>query len=492
MRGAASLQRAGPLVWLLLAGGAALVVGAVLAGASTALAAVTGIALIVAVLMVWTREPRRLLIVLLFMLMPLDISKAFVAPDQAFFSPGLYVTPAQFVAVLLSLVWLLHQLFAERRLPRPGGLGLLVLLYLAWLWFSAWRSPQGSLALASAMAYTLCMVGWFAASQLIRDATDLRWALGAAALMVLLELGYVAAQMATQSTLPLPGSKSQLGAAMLTFGGAGFAFRPAGFFSHPNVLGHHMVVVLPAALALVLLGRRFLTWRVRLLALAVLVASSLMLLLTLSRGGWAAAVLGGFAVVVVFARVGVLKPHQLAGLSLLCVIGAVTAVAAYPQLLLRLTGSDERSIESRVLLSDQALTIIRANPVMGVGYGGYNRASFAYNGPLYATVSADFQEQLHKVVVHNGYLLLAAELGIPAMLLFIVIFLGFVRLPWPLHRWRDPAWLALAIGLSAGLLGQLLYVSSDNYYADVRVFMLWLSAGLLQAVVRIGTREAEA
>jgi hypothetical protein len=145
-----------------------------------------------------------------------------------------------------------------------------------------------------------------------------------------------------------------------------------------------------------------------------------------------------------------------------------------------------------VLQSDQALTIIRANPLTGVGYGAYNRASFEYQGPLWSTVSPDFQEQLRKVVVHNGYLLLAAELGIPTTLLFVYVFFAFVRLPWPLHRWRDPALLGLAVGLCGSLMGQMLYVSSDNYYADIRVLMLWVTAGLMQATVRLGTQAPAA
>jgi hypothetical protein len=29
----------------------------------------------------------------------------------------------------------------------------------------------------------------------------------------------------------------------------------------------------------------------------------------------------------------------------------------------------------------------------------------------------------------------------------------------------------------------MLFLSADNFYADVRVFMIWLTAGLLQALV---------
>lgn len=485
-----ALARPGPWLWALLAGALALPVGLLLAGASTTLVALLVLALGGGTVAVWTREPRRLMVVALFATLPLDISKALVAPEQQFYSPGLYLMPAQIVGLGLLLMWLLQRLFAERRLPglqRPDGL---VLLFLALLWWSAWRSPQGFLALASAAAYSLYVVAAWGAARSIRDTTDLRLALLTTATMVLLELLHVAAQMATQSLLPLPGSKSEMGVSLLNFGGEGFAFRPSGFFPHPNTLGHHMTMVLPVALALVLLGRSRLPARPWWLAVAVLLAGAAMLLLTLSRGGWASGILGGSVVIGLLAWLGVLNRRHLAGLVLTVLVGAVAVVSAYPQILLRLTGSDSRSLESRVLQSDQALTIIRANPLAGVGYGAYNRASFEYQGPLWSTVSQDFQEQLRKVVVHNGYLLLAAELGIPTTLLFVYVFFAFVRLPWPLHRWRDPSLLGLAVGLCGSLMGQMLYVSSDNYYADIRVLMLWVTAGLMQATVRIGTQAA--
>ena len=257
----AEAARPGPWLWGLLACGLALMTGMLFAGASPTLLVLLVMALGGGAVMVWTREPRRLLIVALFATLPLDISKAVVAPEEHFYSPGFYLLPTQILGVLLLGLWLLQRLLGERRLPDLGRLDLLMLLFLALLWWSAWRSPQGFLALASAAAYSLYVIAGWAAARSIRDSLDLGLALGATAFMVLLECLHVAAQMATQSPLPLPGAKSELANAMLTFGGEGFAFRPSGFFGHPNTLGHHMVMVLPVALALLLLGRRHLASR---------------------------------------------------------------------------------------------------------------------------------------------------------------------------------------------------------------------------------------
>jgi len=49
--------------------------------------------------------------------------------------------------------------------------------------------------------------------------------------------------------------------------------------------------------------------------------------------------------------------------------------------------------------------------------------------------------------------------------------------------------MTLAVGIAGSLAGQALYLSSDNYYADTRLFLMWLSIGLLRTTVRLGTEQ---
>jgi len=464
-----------------LAGSVAL--AAVLAEPSVALAVAAAVALLGALAVVLWRSPRQALIAALFFLAPIDISKALFPPLQRFYSPGLYLTLGQVVLLLLFALWIARRALLERRLPPLTGLDVLAFAFLAIVWERAIGSAQGTLALASAASYSLAVLAFYVASHALEAAADLRLALRATLAVLLLEAVYVLAQLATSSPLPLPGSKLVPLGGTVTFGGAGEAYRPSGFLSHPNALAHHMTLLLPPALALVLLGPRRLPQRVWLGALLALGAGGAMLLVTLSRGGWASFVLGATLVGVVFLRRGLLTPRQMGAAAVALGVAAVAFVAAYPQVLLRLTAPDDRSTESRLLLADQALTIIRANPWFGVGFGGYNRAAYEFISPTFGTISEDYQQQLLMLVVHNHYLLLAAELGIPAMLFFAYLLWRWLRLPWTAPQWPDVASYALAIGLAGSMLSQMLFLNSDNYYADIRVFLLWLTAGVLQAVV---------
>ena len=174
------------------------------------------------------------------------------------------------------------------------------------------------------------------------------------------------------------------------------------------------------------------------------------------------------------------------------VLAAAIGIALYPSILLRLTGPDDRATESRLILNNQAIAIIQTAPITGVGFGSYNRAAYETIAPAFALISPEYQQSLLRLVVHNHYLLLAAELGIPTALFFLLLLASFTRVPWSVPRWHDPALYALAIGLVGSVLAQMLFLNSDNYYADIRIFMLWLMLGTLRGVCRTARHAARA
>ncbi len=471
-----------PLAWGLAAVLGALVLAAAVGGDSAAV----GVGLIgllgIGAWLAWGRQPRRMLVAGLYFLAPIDVSKAIVAPLDRFFSPGLYLTVGHVVLLMLALLWAGRRVLVERRGLPFSRLDGYALVFFGWMFARSLGTPQGTLATASAVAYGLAVLAFYVASHAIETQADMRLALRAAAAGVAAELLLTMAQLATHTPIALPGAKVMGASEILTFGGAGEAFRPSGFFVHPNSLADHMTLVIPPAFALLLLGRRRLAARVWWAAAAVLLACTAMLLVTLSRGGWAAALLGGGWVVWRALRGGLLRPRHIAQMALAGIAAVVVAVAVYPQLLLRLTAPDDRSTESRLLLNDQAFTIIKAHPWIGVGYGGYNRAAYEHIAPAFANVSEEYQQALLQLVVHDHYLLVAAELGLPATAWLVFLLSRFVLLPRPWNAWPDPSAFALAIGLSGAMVTQVLFLASDNYYADIRLFMIWLTAGTLQAL----------
>lgn len=444
-------------------------------------------------------EMRLVLLASVFFLTPVDISKGLLTPavtrfyaSGPFYSPGFYLWVSQLALVALLIVWLGKRLLLARRWPPMTGLDWLALAYVGVIWSRSIGTPQGALSIGTAASYTLCVLAFYVVSHAIQSMTDLRVVIKASLVIFFLTFAYVCTQQITQLPLPFPSSKVLAFGAAVSFEGEGVIFRPSGFMLHPNALAHYTIIVLPPAVALCLLGPSRLPRRAWLLAMATVGCAAAMLLMTLSRGGWFSAILSVSAVVVVYARKGIVTPRQLAYAAVCAVIGAIVLVTVYPTILLRLTAPDGRSLESRVLLADMAFTIIKANPWIGVGFGEYNRAAFEYLSPLYASVSSDYQFGLRQLVVHNHFLLIAAELGLPAMMLFVYVLWRFFRMPWPLDRWRDPGAFAIALGLAAAVVGETFFFNSDNYYADIRIFMFWISAGVLQALTLLATREQAA
>ncbi|MET3373555.1 O-antigen ligase [Variovorax boronicumulans] len=432
---------------------------------------------------------RRSLIAALLILAPIDVSKALIAPlvttfyaAGPYFSPGLYISLAHLALLALLIFWLGRRIIVERKLPPLTALDCLAFTYLCFIWIRSISSEQGILAVGSAISYSLAVLAFYVASHSIEDIKDIRVVIFTSALVLAAMFFHVALQTVSQQPWPLPGSKAGAAGAIVDFGGNASAFRPSGFFIHPNVLAHYIVIILPPAFALAMLGPLRLPEKIWWSAVIASMAAGLMLLVTLSRGGWASAIVGCGAVMFFYVRCGLISRRKLGFIIAAVAIGTVILLLVYPNIILRLTAPDNRSLESRVLLTDMALTIIKNNPFLGVGFGGFNRAGFEYAAPLYANISPEYQLGVRQLVVHNHFLLIASELGVPAMLFFVYFLWRLIKQAFPISQWKDPAIFAIAIGLMAAVLAQALFFNSDNYYVDIRIFMFWLAAGFLQAL----------
>jgi O-antigen ligase len=93
------------------------------------------------------------------------------------------------------------------------------------------------------------------------------------------------------------------------------------------------------------------------------------------------------------------------------------------------TGSDEGS--GRLLVWKRALIIATAHPLLGVGPNAFLTAygDFLENNKFPEELSREFTDVGKWQTVHNTYLLVLLELGIPGLILFLIInFLSFKNL----------------------------------------------------------------
>jgi O-antigen ligase len=255
----------------------------------------------------------------------------------------------------------------------------------------------------------------------------------------------------------------------------GATYRAGGTLGSPNTAGSVLALLLPSALVFATLpvGR----YR-RALAFAALVVGVPALMLTGSRGAWIAFLVGGLLVGAWAVRVNAVAPR--AALA----AGAVVVLVALPvggMVTQRLTSDDRGSSASRISMARLAIEIIRDRPILGVGVNNVGVNIPRYAGP-------EFTRQFI-FTIHNKYLLVASEAGIPALLAFLWFLGATVARGSRCLAARDLLVSGVAAGLLAGLVGHILNMTVDIFASRAQVQALWFVAGLLAALAAMTAQE---
>jgi len=440
----------------------------------------------------WLGDIKRVTLFMLILTSPIDISKALIV-EGGVYSPGLSLYLSDFFFLVLLALWGFRHFIILRAPLIFDRQHRVALIFLGWLWFGAFYSQHVMSGVLAAVTYTKYFLTYYLLTQVIRRPKDLRLVLVAVFFGFLLQVLYFSAQFVSGSALEIQGAKATHLGTQLVFESAGglHAFRPSGFLHHPNVLADYLVFLLPTAAGLVLLGKKVIGRKAWLAAFIMLMVGAGMIIITLSRGGWIALAIAALFFIVVGLRRRLVTRHHVMGLITAALVGAAVVAVVYPAAYLRITQSDQRSGESRLIMIDQALLIVRSNPLFGVGLGGYNQAAQNYTPDSFSYVSTYFQDEIRKGVVHNKYLLFTAEHGLIGICLFLYMIWTFFRLLFPITRWRSQLEFALALGLSASIVGQMVFYLFDHFYADVRMAMLWITFGVYHSLAQMQTQTPE-
>jgi O-antigen ligase len=255
--------------------------------------------------------------------------------------------------------------------------------------------------------------------------------------------------------------------------GSSGGMRIGGTIGVPNVAGAYLSIMLifAASTLFVNLGRAH-----RWLVLAVIGFGSAALICTFSRGGWIALIVG--MVVLCFSiwrQRGVSLKAPIAAIALL----ALVYLPFQSAISSRLFGDDKGSAGARVPLNMLALRMIADNPILGVGANNFTVAMKQY-------VTSDFRHEW-LWAVHNKYLLVFVETGIGGLLAYLAFLLGTMRKGWQCWRFQDSLLSPLALGLTAGIAGNMVHQSVDLFRDRPIQQLLWLVAGLLAAMYRLCT-----
>jgi O-antigen ligase len=385
--------------------------------------------------------------------------------------------------------------------------GCLIVLYAMWLGEvlgggsqSRWRAPIGLcippllylasvvLSLTVARDVTLSSYELFMLLQIfllylyivstVRGDGEVLLLVAALLFGLVFESLFILAQRYLGPGFHLPGITNRIDAGIAA---SGLSTRLGGTLGSPNTAGSYLALLLPVALAVTIapLARRY-----KLLAAVGFVLGVAALVDTLSRGGWIAfAISCGLVCLVAVQRrwLPLVIPAAVAGV--LAMVMLISALPLQHAVLRRLTGNDYGSAHSRVDLAHMAENVIRDHPVFGVGANNY-----ALVLPQYET--ARFSQAWH-YTVHDKYLLVWAETGIVGLVAFLGFLLSTVGRGARAVRQSNRLRAILALGLTAGVVGQFAHMSVDLFHNRPQVESLWLAAALITVLWVNARREEE-
>jgi hypothetical protein len=260
--------------------------------------------------------------------------------------------------------------------------------------------------------------------------------------------------------------------------GAGTISRVGGTIGSPNKLASYIGLILPINFALFFapISRSYKLF----LLLPVFLMTSGLELLTYSRGGWVGLGTGGAITLYwCLARITKRKAVSFILLSIFLVTFFITSITLIESVRRRLFEEDYGTAYTRIPMALVASNMIYHNPWLGVGLVNYTSVSSAYDRSREA-ISYTFP-----MPVHNEFLLLAAELGLPALGLFllilIVVFLQLIRIG---RSCADPVIPYVAIGFFGGLVAWCVHYQFEFAYV-VMLVEIWAYVGVIQAMSKV-------
>lgn len=252
-------------------------------------------------------------------------------------------------------------------------------------------------------------------------------------------------------------------------------YRPGWIVGDPNYFTVDALLFTPVAL--LLLQQKQPRWQ-RLYCLGCLAITLAALLFSASRGGFIGLVAG--------CLLFLLRSRQRVRNSIL--VFATIAVLSLPmqispvQRLLHPTRSDQDAQQTRLAVWSGGLKMIADHPIFGVGLDNYRIAT-----PTYVDFTKIPVGESGFRVAHNSYLEIAAELGLPALLVFVGILVSTFRSLGRVYRAAmssgDEFLRRVALGMQAGILGAavaMIFVSGQ--YQKMFWFSIFISACLPQLV----------
>ena len=409
---------------------------------------------------------QKLLLAVIILEIPIQIDKSYLYNEEAAsFSAlgGFNISLTTLCLFALYALWLAELLAMpqpEQGSPKPVSVSKAPFLYVTIVALSIFVASDAMLALFEVNLLVQALLIFIYVAFRVRTPQDVRY------VMLVLMIGLFL-QCILMGILAITRESFAIGTVTARID---FGTRVGGTVGSPNSTASYFTLLLASLLGF---SCTPVSRPLRRASLLIFGLGALAILLTLSRGG-----LTGFVIsMMVFCLVAWRMQWLSIKVPLLLLLFSLIPLWLYgDQLALRLFGDDDGAASARLPLMRLALRMIGDHPILGVGAN-----NFATVWNPYLTPDITF-EWIH--TVHNKYLLVWTETGILGLCAFLGFLLSTVRRGWRIVQWNDPRYSPLALGLTAGIIGQMVHMNVDLFTGRSQVQMLWLVAGLITAMTR--------
>ena len=236
---------------------------------------------------------------------------------------------------------------------------------------------------------------------------------------------------------------------------------------NPNLLAGFLVMIMALACGL---GCKAKEMKNRLLFLFLFILFGACLGLTYSRGAWISV---GF----VIALYGVLYNKRILWLLLLVPVALYLAHDGFTERLMSIFNPTDTSSTLRIALWESTVAMIVDKPLLGIGWGAYWLVYPQYDFFIQDATTTIFH-------AHNMYLNIAAEIGVPGLLVFLTIMIGHIRTALSvIHEVADRWITGLLLGLVAALFGIAVNGFTDFIMFNIQLSMLfWLFNAMIVVI----------
>ena len=232
--------------------------------------------------------------------------------------------------------------------------------------------------------------------------------------------------------------------------------RATGTIGHPNTLAYFFEILLPLTLAMTLIEKKT---SLKIWYFVAFALGMVGIVTTLSRAAWLTLPVSLPLVFILTLRRRIFRAQTVLIVGAFAMFAVMFLYAYYPTIQKRFYYEDYGSARSRIPLNMAALSIIKQFPLTGIGVNNFAPAFKKYDISGGSRILRGYSH-----VVHNMYLLVGGEMGIFGLMAFVWMFLAVFLVAFRARNRLDEWQSAVLIGISAGLLAQMIHGLFDPGY----------------------------